>query len=67
MTVVLNDARRITLDKDEIESITPSSVSLMPEGLLNNLSLEQIQQLFDYLEQVPDTAITSRREATSTR
>jgi hypothetical protein len=33
----------------EIESIAPSKVSPMPEGLLNSLKLEEIQDLVAYL------------------
>ena len=33
----------------EIESIEPSKVSPMPEGLLNSLQLDEIQDLVAYL------------------
>lgn len=45
-----------TLDRKEIEEITQTTQSLMPEGMLQNLSAEQIRNLVGYLqsvEQVP--------------
>ena len=46
----------VTLDRSEIESIKQSKASLMPDGLLQNLSTEQIRNLIGYLmsiDQVP--------------
>ncbi len=45
-----------TLDRKEIEEITQTTQSLMPEGMLQNFSREQIRDLVGYLqsvEQVP--------------
>ena len=47
---------RITLPKDEIETRQQSPLSMMPEGLIDRLSKEEIRDLFAYLaskEQVP--------------
>ena len=35
--------------RPEIESIAPSKVSMMPEGLLNSLHLDEIQDLVAFL------------------
>jgi putative membrane-bound dehydrogenase-like protein len=46
----------ITLERSEIEEIQPSPSSLMPEGLLNNISPNEIRDLIAYLShprQVP--------------
>jgi putative heme-binding domain-containing protein len=46
----------IPLDRSEIEGIQPSSSSLMPDGLLENLRSEEIRDLIAYLShpaQVP--------------
>jgi putative heme-binding domain-containing protein len=46
----------VTLDRAEIESMKQSKTSLMPDGLLQNQSAEQIRDLIGYLmssEQVP--------------
>jgi putative heme-binding domain-containing protein len=46
----------VTLDRNSIESMQQSNTSLMPDGLLQNLSSEQIRDLVGYLmssSQVP--------------
>lgn len=57
VAIVLEDAeKRVTLPQSEIESIAPTSKSLMPEGLLQPLTPEQIASLIAYLQsssQVP--------------
>ena len=35
--------------RGDVESMEPSTVSMMPEGLLNSLKLEEIQDLVAYL------------------
>jgi putative membrane-bound dehydrogenase-like protein len=40
---------RLTLERAEIESVQPSSLSMMPEGLLDALSEEQARNLMGYL------------------
>ena len=51
-SVTLLDARnnRIKLVRDEIEELRESDVSLMPEKLLENLSPQQLRDLFSFLE-----------------
>jgi putative heme-binding domain-containing protein len=50
--VTLLDAqnRRLKIPRDEIEAITPSEISLMPERLHQQLSPQQLRDLFSYLE-----------------
>ncbi len=43
------DGQNITISRDDIEEIVPQKKSLMPEGLLNNLTEEQVRNLFTYL------------------
>lgn len=44
------DAGRLTrINRDEVETIQHSPVSMMPEGLLNTLTAEEIQDLVAYL------------------
>lgn len=43
------DGQNITISRDSIEEIVPQKKSLMPEGLLNNLTEEQVRNLFTYL------------------
>lgn len=49
--VVLRSAegQRIVLAKEDIESITVSGISLMPEGLLQGMSDQEVRDLFAYL------------------
>ena len=50
VTLLLSDATKLEIPRDEIEEMLPSKVSVMPAGLLNELSLEQIADLFAFLE-----------------
>ncbi len=43
------DGQTHTLDRADIESLKPQPSSLMPEGLLDNLTPEQLCDLFAYL------------------
>jgi putative heme-binding domain-containing protein len=43
------DGQSHTLERDDIESLRPQATSLMPEGLLDGLSPEQLRDLFAYL------------------
>lgn len=43
------DGQNITISRDDIEEIVPMKKSLMPEGLLNNLTEQQVRDLFTYL------------------
>lgn len=49
LMVMTSDGRRVTIDRNEVEDIRRSELSHMPEGLLDNLSLSQISDLFAYL------------------
>ncbi len=57
VAIVLEDAeKRVTLPRSDIESLAPTAQSLMPEGLLQQLSATQIADLIAYLQspgQVP--------------
>jgi putative heme-binding domain-containing protein len=49
-TVTVQTANeKLTLEKSGVESIKPSQLSMMPDGLLNNLTEEQTVNLFAYL------------------
>lgn len=49
-TVTLQTAKeRIVVQRDEIEQLEPSKLSLMPEGMLQPLSPDQVRDLFAYL------------------
>jgi len=40
---------KLIIDRNDIQSIQPSALSLMPDGLLDALSTEEIRDLFGYL------------------
>ena len=50
VTILDAQNRRIKIPRDEIEEIFPSEVSLMPERLLDQLTPEELRDLFAYLE-----------------
>lgn len=49
MLTVQTANEKLTFEKSGVEKITPSQLSMMPDGLLNNLNTEQIANLFAYL------------------
>ncbi|MFQ3594371.1 MAG: hypothetical protein SNJ82_14430, partial [Gemmataceae bacterium] len=53
VTVLQPDATKVTLRKKDIESQFASLVSVMPEKLLDELSLQEIADLFAFLESEP--------------
>jgi putative heme-binding domain-containing protein len=66
VTVLLSDATKVSLRKDEIESQFSSLISVMPEKLLDELSLPEIADLFAFMESdseklppMPKSAVTS--------
>lgn len=50
ITLVDVKTDRTTLAQDKIESLEPSSVSLMPESIIDPLDDQQIRDLFSYLQ-----------------
>jgi putative heme-binding domain-containing protein len=50
VTILLADGEKLDVAQADIDEIKPSNVSAMPTGLLNHLTLEQVGQLFAYLE-----------------
>jgi putative membrane-bound dehydrogenase-like protein len=59
--ITLLDAKneRTTLAQNKIESLEPSSVSLMPDNILDPLDDEQIRDLFSYLQGDSQTHMAS--------
>jgi putative heme-binding domain-containing protein len=55
ISIRTSDLQNVTIDKDDIEEIVPSKQSLMPAGLLDNLSPNDIRDLMCYLGYVPAT------------
>jgi putative heme-binding domain-containing protein len=53
VTVLQQDGTRVTLRKEEIEQIVASTVSPMPDRLLDNFTVEEIADLLAFLESEP--------------
>ena len=50
VTILAPKNERTTISRDEIEKITASPVSLMPENILRELKPQEIRDLFQYLQ-----------------
>lgn len=44
------DGQNVTIPRDQIDEMLPQKKSLMPEGILNDLTDEQVRDLFAYLK-----------------
>ena len=53
--------QQTTLTRDQIASMEDSGVSLMPEGLVNALTPQQLRDLFAYLQSEPATTTAPKR------
>ena len=62
IVIVQSDASRVTLADDEVGAIVPSKLSTMPEGLLNNLTLEEIADLFAYMNDPRPLSVSRKKE-----
>ncbi|HUY87650.1 MAG TPA: HEAT repeat domain-containing protein [Pirellulales bacterium] len=68
VAVLQANGEKVTIRKDEISETAPSKKSIMPEGLLNQLTLEEIADLFAYLGTTPKaTKITIQQPASRRR
>jgi putative heme-binding domain-containing protein len=67
VTVLLATGEKVDLAKDEIDEVKPVNTSVMPTGLLNGLTLEQVGQLFAYLEHGGEMTELARQPGKSTR
>ncbi|HXT60615.1 MAG TPA: c-type cytochrome [Pirellulales bacterium] len=64
VTVLQANGEKVTVRKDDISETAPSTKSAMPEGLLNQLTLDEVADLFAYLGTTPKpTKITIQQPA----
>jgi putative heme-binding domain-containing protein len=49
VTLITGENERLTFPRDQVDAIYESKLSLMPEGLLDPMSPEEVQNLFAYL------------------
>ena len=59
--MLLADGEKVELAKDDIESMSPNRTSAMPTGLLNSLTLQEVADLFSYLEQDRNEVLARER------
>jgi putative membrane-bound dehydrogenase-like protein len=50
LTLLLSDATKISISKDDIDEQVSSKISVMPEGSFKELSLKEIADLFAFME-----------------
>ena len=50
LTIVTSDSKRVKLSRDEIDDITESQISQMPDKILDNLTPQELRDLFSYLQ-----------------
>ncbi|HEV7282815.1 MAG TPA: HEAT repeat domain-containing protein [Pirellulaceae bacterium] len=55
--VTKSDSEQVTVKVDDVVSMEKSNVSHMPEGLLNDLTLEEIADLFEFLKDDSRTGV----------
>ena len=61
--VMTSDGQFVKVERDEVEDIRESKLSHMPEGLLNEMTLSQVADLFAYMVKGPRTNLASRRSS----
>lgn len=61
-TLVVRDARNNTtvIPADDVDQVQPSSSSIMPSGLIDDLTLQEISDMMAYLGVVPSAEIAQR-------
>ncbi len=61
-SIDLRDANNevVTIDEKEIDQILPSSSSIMPSGLLDDLSLQEISDLMAYMGVIPKLEVAEK-------
>jgi putative heme-binding domain-containing protein len=66
LTLLLSDTTRLEIPKSRIEEQTASKISVMPAGLLDPLSLQEVADLLAFLETSKFNAPVSKTPATKT-
>jgi len=60
--VLKSDGEKVAVPEEDIDEVHPSNVSAMPVGLLDALSLDQIADLFAFLNSKPGQGVALRVE-----
>ncbi|MHB9062548.1 MAG: HEAT repeat domain-containing protein [Pirellulaceae bacterium] len=64
--VLTSDGEKLPVAEQEIDEITPSKTSSMPDGLLKELTLEEIADLFAYVSVDPPQMVAQQPESDAT-
>lgn len=67
IVVLQANGEKVTIGKDEIEETARNKISAMPEGLLNDLTLDEIADLFAFLASPARHEVARRRQPTPAR
>ncbi len=67
LIVLQSNGQKASIQAADIEKIIPSKVSAMPEGLLNSLTLEEIADLFSYLNQSAEANVAGQGTGSDTK
>ena len=67
LLVLHEDGKKTEIDEEDVDEIVPSRLSSMPEGLLDDLTLEQIADLFSLLNSDPGEVLVDRPVIQSAR
>ncbi len=67
IVVLQANGEKVKIAKEDIEDVTRSKTSAMPDGLLNALTLEEVGDLFAYLTQGPAAELTTRKSPRTKR
>ncbi len=57
VTILQSNGEKLEIKRDEVDQIKPSRVSAMPAGLLDNLSRQEIADLFAFLGYAPSAKV----------
>ena len=60
MIVLKSDGNKVPVKQSQIDEIIPSKISAMSENLLNALTLQEITDLFAYLNTAPKSSVATR-------
>ncbi len=63
--VLQTNGEKLRIFKKDVEQVVPARKSAMPEGLLNDLTLQDIADLFAYLYSARDSRVARRPEGTA--
>ena len=62
VVILQQDGKKVVVEQEDVDETLPSRLSAMPEGLLDNLSLQDVTDLFTYMSETPRSATASKPE-----